>query len=154
MTGAIHGSWCNAVTWNTKCPRCNDPVFFFHYNCGSKVFSTASDILGRYTTAIPPGREISLATATALAGLPLKLLRESRSSERQRDQSILTSLLGLNSEPGNRTLLSPFLLFILVTRSQRDGCSPENERVQVDVAQALKFDGTSVMLSGFPGATW
>ena len=93
------------------------PFSFFIATAARRFFSTASDILGRYTTAIPPGREISLATATALAGLPLKLLRESWSSERQRDQSILTSLLGLNSEPGNRTLLSPFLLFILVTRS-------------------------------------
>lgn len=35
---ASHGKWCGAVTWPTKCPSCGDPVFFFHCNCGCKVF--------------------------------------------------------------------------------------------------------------------
>ena len=35
---ATHGSWCNAVTWPTKCPACQAPVFFFKCDCGSKVF--------------------------------------------------------------------------------------------------------------------
>lgn len=35
---ATHGWWCRARTWPTKCPRCSAPVFFFHCNCGSKVF--------------------------------------------------------------------------------------------------------------------
>ena len=35
---ATHGSWCNAATWQTKCPSCKAPVFFFQCDCGSKVF--------------------------------------------------------------------------------------------------------------------
>lgn len=36
--GPVHGTWCNAVTWSTKCPRCNASVFFFQCDHGSKVF--------------------------------------------------------------------------------------------------------------------
>lgn len=36
--GPTHGSWCNAVTWRTKCPSCREPVFFFQCDCGSKIF--------------------------------------------------------------------------------------------------------------------
>lgn len=36
--GPVHGAWCNAKTWPTKCPGCNSDVFFFHCDCGSKVF--------------------------------------------------------------------------------------------------------------------
>ena len=35
---AIHGFWCGAVTWPTRCPTCSERVFYFHCNCGSKVF--------------------------------------------------------------------------------------------------------------------
>ena len=35
---AVHGPWCNAVTWPTKCPGCKQAVFFFHCNHGSRVF--------------------------------------------------------------------------------------------------------------------
>lgn len=35
---ASHGAWCGAVTWRTKCQGCGEPVFFFHCNCGCKVF--------------------------------------------------------------------------------------------------------------------
>ena len=35
---ATHGSWCNAVTWPTKCPACQASVYFFKCDCGSKVF--------------------------------------------------------------------------------------------------------------------
>lgn len=35
---ATHGSWCNSVTWPTKCPSCHEKVFFFRCDCGSGVF--------------------------------------------------------------------------------------------------------------------
>ena len=35
---AIHGSWCNSVTWRTKCRSCKEQVFFFQCDCGSGVF--------------------------------------------------------------------------------------------------------------------
>ena len=33
-----HGRWCSSTTWKTKCLGCGEPVFFFHCNCGSRVF--------------------------------------------------------------------------------------------------------------------
>ncbi len=33
-----HGSWCNSVTWPTKCSQCDQRVFFFRCDCGSRVF--------------------------------------------------------------------------------------------------------------------
>lgn len=38
MAGAVHGSWCRARTWLTRCPTCGHRVYFFMCNCGSKVF--------------------------------------------------------------------------------------------------------------------
>ena len=35
---SIHGKHCNAVTWLTACPGCKKKIFFFHCDCGSKVF--------------------------------------------------------------------------------------------------------------------
>ena len=35
---AVHGAWCNSVTWRTKCRYCREPVFFFQCDCGSGVF--------------------------------------------------------------------------------------------------------------------
>lgn len=35
---AVHGPWCNAITWPTTCPNCGDRVFFFKCDHGSKVF--------------------------------------------------------------------------------------------------------------------
>ena len=35
---AVHGPWCGAKTWPTKCPSCSDRVFFFQCDCGSRVF--------------------------------------------------------------------------------------------------------------------
>ena len=35
---AVHGEWCEARTWPTRCPTCSEDVFFFMCNCGSKVF--------------------------------------------------------------------------------------------------------------------
>lgn len=35
---AAHGYWCNAKTYPCKCPGCGDSVFFFHCDCGSRVF--------------------------------------------------------------------------------------------------------------------
>ncbi len=35
---AIHGRWCNAITWPTTCPDCRESVFFFRCDCGSGVF--------------------------------------------------------------------------------------------------------------------
>ena len=38
MRNAVHGEWCGAKTWPTRCPTCSENVFFFSCNCGSKVF--------------------------------------------------------------------------------------------------------------------
>ena len=38
MSAAVHGAWCGARTWPTRCPSCAGPVYFFMCNCGSKVF--------------------------------------------------------------------------------------------------------------------
>ena len=35
---AVHGTWCNSVTWRTKCRFCREQVFFFKCDCGSGVF--------------------------------------------------------------------------------------------------------------------
>ena len=35
---AVHGEWCEARTWPTRCPTCSEDVFFFMCNCRSKVF--------------------------------------------------------------------------------------------------------------------
>lgn len=35
---AVHGPWCGAKTWPTKCPSCSERVFFFQCDCGSRVF--------------------------------------------------------------------------------------------------------------------
>lgn len=35
---AAHGYWCNSRTYPCKCPGCGDSVFFFHCDCGSRVF--------------------------------------------------------------------------------------------------------------------
>ena len=35
---AVHGAWCGARTWPTRCPECSEDVFFFMCNCGCKVF--------------------------------------------------------------------------------------------------------------------
>lgn len=38
---ATHGYWCNSRTYPCKCPGCGDSVFFFHCDCGSRVFFDA-----------------------------------------------------------------------------------------------------------------
>ena len=38
MAGAIHGWWCNTKTYRTRCPTCNQSVFYFSCNCGCSVF--------------------------------------------------------------------------------------------------------------------
>ena len=35
---AVHGLWCNSVTWRTKCRSCKEQVYFFQCDCGSGVF--------------------------------------------------------------------------------------------------------------------
>jgi len=36
--GALHGYWCNARTYPTRCSYCGEAVFFFSCDCGCKVF--------------------------------------------------------------------------------------------------------------------
>ena len=36
--GATHGSWCNTNTSPTRCKYCQENVFYFTCDCGSKVF--------------------------------------------------------------------------------------------------------------------
>jgi len=35
---STHGYWCNSRTYPCKCPGCGGSVFFFHCDCGSRVF--------------------------------------------------------------------------------------------------------------------
>lgn len=35
---AVHGAWCGARTYPTRCNFCGQAIFYFHCNCGSKVF--------------------------------------------------------------------------------------------------------------------
>src|SRR5207245_2491852 len=37
-SNAVHGSWCGARTYPTRCRYCGQKVFYFECNCGSKVF--------------------------------------------------------------------------------------------------------------------
>ncbi len=38
MSVPTHGDSCQTRMWLTRCPDCNDLVYFFSCSCGSKVF--------------------------------------------------------------------------------------------------------------------
>jgi hypothetical protein len=38
MDMATHGPWCNARGYETRCPLCGEPVFYWYCDCGCKVF--------------------------------------------------------------------------------------------------------------------
>ena len=146
---AQHGWWCNAVTWHTKCPSCRERVFFFHCDCGSKVFFDAlgppwpihdcetswtrdlvrnRDRLGAITVEITPGVTVRRA--------PEGSIHESVVSAAKRRQRQSDPIVAIDPAGAGEVRV------IGVLRE----C-----RVVVDVARALKLSCPTAMMSGFLG---
>ena len=146
---ATHGPWCNAVTWKTKCPGCCKHVFFFHCNCGSKVFfdalghpwpihdcetSWARNLIrtrgraGAITVEITPGITVH------------------RPPEGSIDASVVTRASRREQQSNAIVAIDPTgagQVIVIGTLRER--------RAKVDVAKALNLDGMSAMASGFLG---
>ena len=147
---ATHGYWCNAVTWNTKCPGCKEPVFFFHCNCGSKVFF---DSLGHpwpiHDCEISWTRNLSRIRNGA-GGVTVEIapgITAQRAPEGSIHPDVATRARQRARQPDPIVAVLPVhhLDEVNVMGVLRE------RRVQVDVAQTLKLDGTSAMISGFLG---
>ena len=153
--GPTHGSWCNAVTWRTKCPSCREPVFFFQCDCGSKVFFDelgipwpihdcdtfwaknlirTRDSSGGITVEIAKGITVRRPPDPEKFSVDSSIVSKARQRKKQPNQDPITAVKPEGSS-GKITVVG-----ILRER-----------QVEVDVVKSLKLPVASPMVSAFLG---